>query len=194
MIVAAVATLVIAVVWVIASGTADQNDETARGTPSATADSTERPSATHSPEAEAVLEYFQQLYRVHGEATELASETLSTPRPTLPPDATLDDYRATILKGIRLAVPVYQAFVDGMEDIDPPPQVADAHEELLDAYRQAVTGSVGIIEVIEVVSTRTDIDFTFQAYNVLNEGAIGDACESLRQIATKYNIVAGLDC
>ncbi len=143
-------------------------------------------------------EYFQQVDVVLGQARERFDVVEGEFDEGVAPDSTdeeaLDAFRESFVK----MVTVLGEGIDGMENIEPPAEAEEAHEEWLAAAALVEALTQGLLDELEEVETADDLeDFVARVYEPefaeASERGL-EACLGLQGIADANGIDVDLEC
>ena len=92
------------------------------------------------------------------------------------------------------AIPIFRAFVDDLGDIDAPPEVADAHGDLIAGIAGLVDGLEDLTDGLEGVKTLSEMqDLVISGFGSAI-GQLAAACLQLQTIADENAIDVDLGC
>ena len=93
--------------------------------------------------------------------------------------------------------PVFQDFVDDLDDLAPPSEVADAHRELVAGFAHLVEGLEALIDQlaeVESMAEFTELLLGPDSGFGLASGQLAAVCLQLQSIANDNDIDANLEC
>ncbi len=94
-------------------------------------------------------------------------------------------------------LPVFQDFVDDLDDLDPPSEVADAHRELVAGFVNLLEGLEALIDQLAEVESAAEFTELLLGPDSGFGSAIGQlavACLQLQSIADDNDVDANLEC
>lgn len=158
--------------------------------PQATEAGTAAPQATASPE---VAAYFRQLgtladeYRTGGESLTLLE---------LDGYGSDDEARAALTSFLNDGLTVIDAFVGGLDGLEPPAEVATAHDEAVAAGEGVITRFHELIDQAEGATSHEELAVVFTSLMSSAEAfsRFGSSCVALQQIADGYGLDVDLQC
>jgi hypothetical protein len=180
----------------VAAAACGDDDEDSSGEPTAIENGDTEPTAedgepTEASEPSSGLEdYFAELDALEDElrSNQAASEAAFA---ALDETATVEDVVA-LLEEVQDFI---DAFVEGLEDIEPPEEAAAAHEETIAGF-QTVSATAG--EAIDASDTFATVDELFAVFDtpeaVEAEEALDATCRALQTIADGNGIAVDLGC
>ena len=93
------------------------------------------------------------------------------------------------------ALPFFEDFVGGINDLNPPEQVEDAHGELEEASGDLLAAVEDLVDQMEDVESDADLVELFGEESFLDAGErFEEACVDLEEIAGENELEVGLDC
>lgn len=135
-------------------------------------------------------EYFQQVEALDDElderfeALELREEVASQEEQVL----LFQDFFAAV-------IPILAEFVDAIDDLDPPAEVEDAHEEVVDSGREFVADAEELTNELADVGSSSELEEVFDdpEYEAASDRFL-QACFALQDIADANGIDVVLTC
>jgi hypothetical protein len=85
-------------------------------------------------------------------------------------------------------------FVDGLDDINPPAEVEEAHNMAVDAGRKAVEAAEGAVKVLDDAESAADLEAAFSGDLEEAGREFEETCVNLQAIADENKIEVDLDC
>ena len=137
-----------------------------------------------------LVEYFQQVETLDDElderfeALELREEFASQEEQVL----AFQDFFAAV-------IPILAEFVDAIDDLDPPAEVEDAHEEVVDSGREFVADAEELTNELADVGSSSELEEVFDdpEYEAASDRFL-QACFALQDIADANGIDVVLTC
>ncbi len=135
-------------------------------------------------------EYFQELETLDQDA-EAGIEALEFPEEFASEAEQIEafqDFFAAI-------IPILAEFVDAIDDLDPPAEVEDAHEEAVDSGREFVTDAEELTNELADVGSASELEEVFDdpEYEAASD-RFDQACFALQDIAEANGIDVDLTC
>jgi hypothetical protein len=142
-----------------------------------------------------IEEYFQRLQALNDAADERSEELENAFNADFLAAGSEEGVLQAFENFFTDSLPIFEDFVDGMEDLDPPAAVEDAHNE-------SVEGSAELLAVVRSVLDRLDdVDSTASLEDLFEEEGfyaarerLDTACVALQDIADENEIDVDLDC
>ena len=94
-------------------------------------------------------------------------------------------------------LPVFQDFIDDLDDLDPPAEVADAHGDLVAGFADLIGGLEDLVDQLAEVESTAEFTELLLGPDSGFASAIGQlavACLQLQSIANDNDIDANLEC
>ena len=135
-------------------------------------------------------EYFQQLETLDQDA-EAGIEALGFPEEF----ASEEERVLAIQDFFAASVPIIANFVDAIDDLDPPTEAEDAHNEAVDAGRDFVIEAEDLTNELADVESSSELEEVFDApeYDAASD-RFDQACFDLQDIADANSIDVDLTC
>ena len=135
-------------------------------------------------------EYFQQLEALDQDA-EAGIEALELPEEF----ASEEEQVAAFQDFFAASVPIIAEFVDAIDDLEPPAEIEDAHEEAVDSGRDFVTEAEELTNELADVGSSSELVEVFDApeYEAASD-RFDQACFALQDIADANGIDVDLTC
>ena len=140
-------------------------------------------------EALTLEEYFERVDELD-QAEQDRSAEVEQEFEELPDDAPIDEYADRFERQIDSL----ETFASDMDDIEPPDEVADLHDDVVSALNEATDTFGGVVEEFRDAGS---LEEGFAVLDGVDDSAIQratDACLDLEQIAADNNIDADFDC
>lgn len=136
-------------------------------------------------------QYFQRLDEVDNQAAERFDKLEGRLQPGLAPDEALDLVQELIPQQIA----ILRDLLEGMEELEPPAEVADAHQEAVDALRAFIDLSEDIRDqAAEAESFAEVTELLGSEESVAADQRLVETCQALEQVASDNGITIDLDC
>lgn len=143
-------------------------------------------------------EYFEELQDIDDaqqERSDEAEEELddAIPDDIAPDDELDDDTRETLQDGLRAQQDTLDEFTDDLDGLEPPEEVEDLHNELVDILRE---GSDRLSDVIDEAGEAETLEEFFEGFTDIESdfARADEICRELEQIAADEDIDVDLDC
>ena len=135
-------------------------------------------------------EYFQQVDTLDQDA-EARIEALELPEEF----ASEEEQVLAVQDFFAVSVPIIADFVDAIDDLDPPAEAEDAHNEAVDAGRDFVTEAEDLTNELADVGSSSELEEVFDApeYDAASD-RFDQACFDLQDIADANSIDVDLTC
>ncbi len=138
-------------------------------------------------------EYFQKVEALDEELDERA-EALAL---EFPEEFASEEEEVSAIQGFfAAAVPILAEFVDAIDDLDPPAEIEDAHEEVVDSGRDFVTEAEELTNELADVGSSSELSlevFDDPEYEAASDRFL-QACFALQDIADANGIDVDLTC
>jgi len=140
-------------------------------------------------------EYFQELQALNDDAEQRSSDLEAALDDAVGSNSSEEERIAALREFFDASALVFEDFLSGLKDLDPPEEVQALHEDGVSAGEDAVqaftdlTGSLGsdaTMADIEALGTTLESDTTLQHFT--------DACVALQGEADKREIAVDLEC
>ncbi len=96
---------------------------------------------------------------------------------------------------VNESLTIFTGFVDGIRDLDPPAELADAHKEFVEAGDDNLAAAQNLVDQVEAVESEADFDALSEDGNAAEAGIrFNDACLALQDIADENGIDVDLAC
>lgn len=130
-------------------------------------------------------EYFEELERADDEFNERGDQVFESE------PASVDEARDQLGQ----LPDIVGDFIDQLEDIDPPEEAADAHEQAIDSGRELQGQLEDVVDEIENAESFEEVAAALASDEFAELGAgFEEACTELQRIADENEIDATLDC
>ncbi len=136
--------------------------------------------------------YFEEIDSLHDDFVE-RGDALSEQFPDAftEPEATRDYYVGL--------VPIFDDFLDGLSDVDPPSEVEDSHSELLDSLAGVIESLEDLVDRLAAAESSSELEDLLNAFAdepdfVAARDRFQTACFDLQSIADDGDVVIDLEC
>ncbi len=142
-----------------------------------------------------IEEYFQQLQALN-DATDEHSEELEE---AFDADFLAAGSEEGVLQAFENfftgSLPIFEDFIEGMEDLNPPAAVEDAHNQSVEGSVELLAVVQNVLAGLDDVDSTTDLEALFEEEGFFTAGERLDAvCFDLQEIADENEIDVDLDC
>lgn len=145
-----------------------------------------------------LAEYFTEVESLASEFTEQGEDVEQAFEETYPDDYEFESEQQeveAVHDFYEDSVPIFRSFVDGLDDIDPPAEVADAHQAAVDAGKDALTALEDIASGLGDAETRDAAAAVFEGADFDGvSDRFTETCTELQGIADTEGIVVDLQC
>lgn len=88
---------------------------------------------------------------------------------------------------------VLQDFIDDLDDLNPPAEVADAHNTAVDAGKAVIAALEDVVDRVDDVRSAADLEALFEDV-VADSESFSEGCFALQEIADDIGISVDLQC
>ena len=138
-------------------------------------------------------EYFQELRAIADEAEQKA--TAAVPSDEEAASSTLDEQKQTGIEFLASLVSIYEEATGRVEDLNPPDDIQDAHDDLVAAVEELTSTFGDLADQAQDIAPEDIEDFfNTQAFGASTFAEFDQACSAVQDIADDKGIDVDLNC